>query len=102
MNCKELSKIRLLLVSVLIVCLIGLTGCASQPAAEPPSSQGDSATVSVESTDLDGFPPEIPHILEGRDQCIVCHREGEVGNAPKTPHPELTNCRQCHVLVEGI
>ncbi len=44
-------------------------------------------------------PPPIPHSLEGRDNCIVCHSTG-VGGAPKFPadHTGRTNemCKACH------
>ena len=59
---------------------------------------------------FDGAPPSIPHkILDpkswGGDACNSCHREGGFVEqfqawAPVTPHPEYTNCRQCHVPVE--
>jgi hypothetical protein len=44
-------------------------------------------------------PPQIPHPLEGRDACLVCHETGAAG-APKVPadHVGRTNemCRGCH------
>jgi len=51
----------------------------------------------------DGAPPVIPHAVAAlqRQDCLNCHREGlQVGGeglAPRTPHPELATCRQCHV-----
>lgn len=53
--------------------------------------------------EYDGAPPVIPHAVEalGRQDCLVCHAEGmdlgDDGLAPRTPHPERVNCRQCHV-----
>ncbi len=55
-----------------------------------------------------GAPPSIPHPLlkgergVGGKACLQCHQNGgfvEKFNAyaPVTPHPELINCRQCHV-----
>jgi cytochrome c-type protein NapB len=54
-----------------------------------------------------GAPPVIPHkILNentmGGKSCLQCHAKGgfaAVFNAftPVTPHPELINCKQCHV-----
>ncbi|WP_282080788.1 cytochrome C [Aquimarina algiphila] len=55
-----------------------------------------------------GAPPSIPHeLLKGErgiggKACLQCHQNGgfvEKFNAyaPVTPHPELINCRQCHV-----
>ena len=54
-----------------------------------------------------GAPPSIPHKIEsernmGGNSCLKCHDNGgftEKFNAyaPVTPHPEMVNCRQCHV-----
>ncbi|WP_299431250.1 multiheme c-type cytochrome [uncultured Aquimarina sp.] len=55
-----------------------------------------------------GAPPSIPHPLikgergMGGKACLQCHQNGgftEKFNAyaPVTPHPEMINCRQCHV-----
>ncbi|GAA4296057.1 nitrate reductase cytochrome c-type subunit [Aestuariibaculum suncheonense] len=54
-----------------------------------------------------GAPPSIPHpvaseISMGENVCLKCHQNGgfvEKFNAyaPVTPHPEMVNCRQCHV-----
>jgi len=57
-----------------------------------------------------GAPPTIPHpilrdgVVGGKD-CLKCHDNGGFvqkynAYAPVTPHPELTNCRQCHVPVK--
>jgi len=43
-----------------------------------------------------GAPPTIPHLLNGRENCLGCH--GDLGGSPiKTPHADRVNCRQCHV-----
>jgi nitrate reductase cytochrome c-type subunit len=60
-----------------------------------------------------GAPPVIPHpvVNDGviNDDCLSCHKDG--GYVPEyncytpvTPHPEMGNCRQCHVAqtVEGL
>ena len=54
-----------------------------------------------------GAPPSIPHPVTkerslGGNTCLQCHQSGgfvEKFNAytPVTPHPEMVNCRQCHV-----
>lgn len=54
-----------------------------------------------------GAPPSIPHPVAkerslGGNTCTQCHQNGgfvEKYNAyaPVTPHPEMVNCRQCHV-----
>lgn len=58
-----------------------------------------------------GGPPVIPHKLfdeksMGGKGCLGCHLDGgwmPMFNAytPVTPHPELTNCRSCHVTGEN-
>ncbi|MEO9967136.1 MAG: cytochrome c3 family protein [Reichenbachiella sp.] len=54
-----------------------------------------------------GAPPTIPHALLsetgiGGNSCLQCHENGGYVDqfkayAPVTPHPEMMNCRQCHV-----
>ena len=54
-----------------------------------------------------GAPPSIPHKVEnernmGENNCLKCHENGGFTEkfkayAPITPHPEMVNCRQCHV-----
>ena len=54
-----------------------------------------------------GAPPSIPHEVEsernmGGNSCLKCHENGGYTDkfkayAPVTPHPEMVNCRQCHV-----
>ena len=54
-----------------------------------------------------GAPPVIPHKLFsekgiGELACLQCHQNGGYVNqlkayAPVTPHPEMLNCKQCHV-----
>ena len=51
-----------------------------------------------------GAPPVIPHQLEGdfdldRQTCLGCHEDDSAG-APITPHPHLSECRQCHVMAK--
>jgi cytochrome c-type protein NapB len=58
-----------------------------------------------------GGPPMIPHQLfddksMGGKSCLGCHLDGGwmpmfKAFTPVTPHPELTNCRSCHVRPEG-
>ena len=46
-----------------------------------------------------GQPPAIPHTVEGRDACLMCHAEGVAG-APQVPdnHEGRPNevCQACH------
>ena len=54
-----------------------------------------------------GAPPSISHALIsekgiGGKNCLQCHQNGGYVDqfkafAPVTPHPEYTNCKQCHV-----
>jgi cytochrome c-type protein NapB len=54
-----------------------------------------------------GAPPSIPHPVAddrnmGGNSCLKCHNNGGFVSkyntyAPVTPHPDLINCRQCHV-----
>lgn len=55
-----------------------------------------------------GAPPYIPHPIKndrnlGGNSCLKCHQNGGFVSkfksyAPVSPHPEMENCRQCHVL----
>ncbi|MEX0363394.1 MAG: nitrate reductase cytochrome c-type subunit [Allomuricauda sp.] len=54
-----------------------------------------------------GAPPSIPHPVQkerdlGGNVCLQCHQKGGFvqkfdAYAPISPHPEMINCRQCHV-----
>ncbi len=54
-----------------------------------------------------GAPPTIPHQIKTSmngsfENCLHCHLNGGFAAefeayAPVTPHPEFTNCKQCHV-----
>jgi len=55
-----------------------------------------------------GSPPYIPHKVEPNDEtsrtCLTCHADGGWSqelklNTPVTPHPDQTDCRQCHVVL---
>lgn len=56
-----------------------------------------------------GAPPNIPHPISdemnlGGNSCLKCHQNGGYVSkfeayAPVSPHPEMENCRQCHVVV---
>jgi cytochrome c-type protein NapB len=56
-----------------------------------------------------GAPPSIPHPVAsgersmGGNDCLQCHQNGGFVDkfkayVPVTPHPEMVNCRQCHVV----
>ena len=72
----------------------------SAQAAPTTSAATPAPTTSASTTPTTaGGPPNIPHTLEGRDQCLTCHQTG-VGGAPKIPadHAGRTSdqCRTCH------
>lgn len=48
-------------------------------------------------TPLPGGPPPIPHGLQLRTDCNSCHAGPGSVREIRTPHPERTNCLQCHV-----
>jgi nitrate reductase cytochrome c-type subunit len=44
-----------------------------------------------------GSPPPIPHALDGRDNCLMCHGASAPMEDIRTSHPERESCQQCHV-----
>jgi len=94
----ERRKMVITIFSLCLLISLILSGCSSEPPGSKKIEKMETSQAMAEITDMDGFPPAIPHGLEGREECLVCHRAGEVGKTPKTPHSQLTNCRQCHVL----
>lgn len=45
----------------------------------------------------DEDPPPIPHDLQFRENCLTCHAGPAAVEETRTKHPELANCRQCHL-----
>jgi nitrate reductase cytochrome c-type subunit len=73
-------------------------------AAKPP---GRTLAAYYDSRAYSGAPPRYVHKNEGDfdaepSACLSCHKRGTDG-APRTPHPALPECRQCHVraVVKG-
>ncbi len=72
-----------------------------------PNDNRKSLEVYYQNRAYPGAPPVIPHPLLsekgiGDNTCLQCHQNGgfvEVfkAYAPISPHPDLINCRQCHV-----
>lgn len=70
-------------------------------------SEGTSPSASQSRRAYPGAPPTIPHPLLsekgiGGKSCLQCHNNGGYVDqfkafAPVTPHPEMLNCKQCHV-----
>lgn len=58
-----------------------------------------------------GAPPAIPHPADeaqqfGGNACLQCHATGGYvpqfeAYTPRVPHPELIDCRQCHVAIKS-
>jgi nitrate reductase (cytochrome), electron transfer subunit len=51
----------------------------------------------VRGAGADGTPPEIPHDLQLRGNCLACHAGPGAIHEIRTSHPERANCRQCHL-----
>jgi len=90
------------LILPLFVCLLfaSLYGCQATPPATPTPAADTGLAVPEGST---GNPPLIPHEVDaddGGETCLACHRNGD-NDAPKTPHPQLVDCRQCHIPGTG-
>ncbi len=69
--------------------------------ADPPSTFRGQAEPIGGPRAFIGAPPAIPHPTRMRSRCLGCH--GPLGlPAIRTPHPERTNCRQCHPTVAAI
>lgn len=54
----------------------------------------------VTRADGQGPPPPIPHTLEMRANCLACHSPPSAVAEIRTPHPERTACRQCHLTAD--
>jgi nitrate reductase (cytochrome), electron transfer subunit len=47
--------------------------------------------------ELPGAPPEIPHDLHFRENCVPCHAGPGAVAEIRTPHADRPDCRQCHL-----
>lgn len=52
------------------------------------------------SQKIAGEVPVIPHDLALRGNCLTCHFGPGAVAEIRISHPERTNCRQCHVVIE--
>ena len=87
-----------LLVGALLIIVPLLVGCGEEaptPAPAPPPPAPAPAPAPAPT----GEPTAIPHTLEGRDDCLVCHETG-VAEATVIPadHAGRTSdtCTACH------
>lgn len=87
--------------AALLAALTLATACVG---VDPAARQGPArAAYRGAHREYDGAPPVIPHPVTalGRQDCLNCHRDGtdlgQGGIAPRTPHPDRVDCRQCHV-----
>ena len=58
-----------------------------------PSSVWPQLTPTIPDRD----PPPIPHDLQFRENCLVCHSGPSAVTEIRMEHPPWPNCRQCHV-----
>lgn len=56
---------------------------------------------SLKRSALPGSPPQIPHGLQMRENCIACHGGAAAPKEIRTSHPERVSCRQCHAAREA-
>jgi len=47
-------------------------------------------------------PTTIPHRTFMRENCLSCHGPDNPDENMRTPHPERSNCRQCHVTQSDV
>lgn len=47
-----------------------------------------------------GIVPSIPHDLQTRGNCLTCHFGPGAVAEIRVSHPERTNCRQCHLVID--
>lgn len=50
---------------------------------------------------LPGSPPQIPHGLQLRENCLACHGGRGAAKEIRVSHPERVGCRQCHAAQEA-
>jgi len=55
------------------------------------------APPSISQVPMPGAPPQIPHDLFMRSNCLSCHSGPSAPKEIRVSHPERINCRQCHV-----
>jgi len=94
------SRRPCLLIGSFFALLLAFSSISRVSAEETPSNAGTS-DVRVERRAFYTAPPVVPHALAPGDEgsCLGCHQDVvTMGDrvSPKTPHPELSSCVQCH------
>lgn len=79
--------------------------CHVDPDRKPPSlvslDWAPLAWPALDTRAMPGGPPDIPHSLQNRGDCLACHAGPAAVRELRTRHPERGNCRQCHVTQES-
>ncbi|MBI2836315.1 MAG: hypothetical protein HYX85_01310 [Chloroflexi bacterium] len=88
-------SVSLLALALLLV----VAACAAKPVPTAPTPTPAPAPAPAAPAPTPVGIPQIPHSLEGRSDCLTCHKDGLAG-APKVPadHAGRTSemCRACH------
>jgi len=103
---KRKSVWWLLVVAILVVGLtllaISCGGATQAPAEEPKAEEPKAEEPKVEepavtTPPLTAGPPVIPHAVEGRADCLMCHQTGGLKPFPAN-HAGRTSdiCQTCH------
>lgn len=72
---------------------------APAPAGAAPAATTETSVPATEATEpaAAGGPPAIPHPLQGRDNCLMCHGEGGLKPYPADHAGRpVTSCTNCH------
>jgi nitrate reductase (cytochrome), electron transfer subunit len=75
---------------------------ASRMAGEPGLDWRPAPWPELAGIRRDGTPPDIPHDLQLRGDCVACHAGPGAVAEIRTSHPERANCRQCHLLPHDL
>ncbi len=100
-----MKKYVWLIMVALIITVPLLAACAGEPAPDPAPAPAPkpaptpAPAPAPKPAAAPATPTAIPHPLEGRDDCLMCHETG-VGGAAKIPadHAGRPNdlCTSCH------
>jgi len=56
---------------------------------------------SVDPAENSGPPPQMPHAMQNRENCKVCHASSTGSLAIKSPHGDRDGCQYCHMESES-